>query len=213
VPSAEIAPDHRVAAETTAPDHRVAAETTAPDHRVAAETTAPDHPVAAETTAPDHPAAVADPMAPDHPAGVEVGDPTGAAEAAAPDHPASVAADRPLPIAATAARGAVADDDFAALAEAQAAVLRAWHAVGGEIAGLGRCANDLAAHAAIEMLGVKSITDALQINVRFAGESFDDWLERSARLSELAIALAAETSRPILAFLGRGWVRAVGLTS
>jgi hypothetical protein len=174
---------------------------------------APDHPAAAEATAPDHPATVAEPMAPDHPALVAVGDPTEAAEAAAPDHSASAPADGQLPVAATAVRSAVADDAFAALAEAQAAVARAWHAVGGEIAELGRCANDLAAHAAIEMLGVKSIAEALQINARFAGESFDGWLERSARLSELGIALAAETSRPILAFLGRGWIRTVGLTS
>jgi hypothetical protein len=190
----------------------------APDHSAPADSAAvaAEHPaVPSAAIAPQQPTANAEPPAPDHPAADAVGDPAAAAEAAetmAPDHAASAAAARPLPAAATAGRSAVADDAFAALAEAQVAVARAWNAVGGELAGFGRCANDLAAHAAIEMLGAKSIADALQINARFAGESLDGWFEHSVKLSELGAALAAESSQPIVAFLGRGWIRAVGLT-
>ncbi len=96
-------------------------------------------------------------------------------------------------------------DVFAALAESQAVLARGLEALSNEMAGLARSEIDAAARSATEMLGVRTLVDAIEVNAGFARSSFDSWLESSARLSELGVTLAAEASRPLLAQLGKGW--------
>jgi hypothetical protein len=98
-----------------------------------------------------------------------------------------------------------------ALVASQAAAARGWEAISDELAGLARTGIDIAAHAATEMLGVKTISDACKVNASFARKSFDSLLDGSAKLSRLGIKLAAESSRPILTQFGEGWIRAVRL--
>jgi hypothetical protein len=106
------------------------------------------------------------------------------------------------------ARGKLADfgsETFAAIEESRAAVARGFDALSEEMAGLARYGIDTAARTAIEMLAVKTFSDAIAVNTSFARASFDNWLGGSAKFSELGIKLAVESSRPFLARLGKSW--------
>jgi hypothetical protein len=130
--------------------------------------------------------------------------------ASAPFEPEPAAASVPE---AAASEGAnpVRREAVEALVESQAAAARGWEAISDEIAGLARTGIDIAAHAATEMLGVRTVSDAYKVNASFARKSFDNLLDGSAKLSRLGVKLAAESSRPILTQFGEGWIRAVRL--
>jgi hypothetical protein len=58
------------------------------------------------------------------------------------------------------------------------------------------------------MLGVKTLSDAMEVNTGFARSSFDTLVGGSAKLSELGVKLATEASQPLLTQLGRSWIKA-----
>jgi hypothetical protein len=111
------------------------------------------------------------------------------------------------PAAATAA--APSDDMFAygqqswaALAEAQAAAVRGFEALLGEMTTFTRSEMAAAANSATAMLGVKNFTEAVEVNLGYARRSFDALIGSAAKMSEIGAKVAAETSKPILSRLG-----------
>jgi Phasin protein len=96
-------------------------------------------------------------------------------------------------------------ESFAAIEEFRAATTRGFDALSEELAGLARCGMDTAARTAIDMLAVKTLSDAIAVNSCFARASFDNWLESSAKLSELGMKLVVESTRPFLARLSKNW--------
>jgi hypothetical protein len=97
---------------------------------------------------------------------------------------------------------------FAALVQSQKAVARGLEALTAEMTGLAISGIDVAARTATDMLGVKTLSDAMEVNVGFTRSSFDTLLGGSAKLSELGVKLATEASQPILTQLGRSWIKA-----
>jgi hypothetical protein len=55
------------------------------------------------------------------------------------------------------------------------------------------------------MLGIKTLSDAIEVNAGLTCSSFDALVGGSARLSELGIKLTAETSKPLISQLGKTW--------
>jgi hypothetical protein len=99
-------------------------------------------------------------------------------------------------------------DDFTALAQSQAALARGLEALSAEMAGLALSGIDTAARTATKILGVKTLSDAIEVNAGFACSSLDALLGGSAKLSEIGVKLATETSQPILTQFGKGWIKA-----
>jgi hypothetical protein len=97
-------------------------------------------------------------------------------------------------------------ETLAALAQSQAALARGLEAISAEMAGLALSGIDTAARAATRMLGIKTLSDAIQVNASLTCSSFDALVGGSARLSELGVKLAAETSQPFFSQLGKAWV-------
>jgi hypothetical protein len=95
-------------------------------------------------------------------------------------------------------------DAFAALVQSQTALARGLEAMSVEIAGFALSGIDTAARAATKMLGVKTLSDAIEVNAGFACSSLDALVGGSAKLSELGVKLATETSRPFL----HSWAKA-----
>ena len=89
--------------------------------------------------------------------------------------------------------------------ESRAAVARGFDALSEEMAALARSGIDTVTRTAIEMLAVKSFSDAVAVNASFARASFDNWIGGSAKFSELGVKLAVESSRPFLTHLGESW--------
>src|SRR5262245_1283611 len=102
---------------------------------------------------------------------------------------------------------------FAALVEAQAAVARGLEELSAELARLARSGIDAAARTATDMLAVKTLSDAIEVNAGFTRTSLEALVGGSAKVSELGARLAAEAFQPILTQLGKGWVRAVRFAS
>lgn len=92
-----------------------------------------------------------------------------------------------------------------AVEESRAAMARGFDALSEEMAGLARSGIDTVTRTAIEMLAVKSFSDAIAVNASFARASFNNWIGGSAKFSELGVKLAVESSRPFLAHLGERW--------
>jgi len=97
---------------------------------------------------------------------------------------------------------------LAALVQSQTAVARGLEALGAEVAGLAFSRIDAAARTATDMLAVKTLSDAIELNAGFTCSSIDALVDGSAKLSELGAKLLTEASQPILAQLGRGWSKA-----
>jgi hypothetical protein len=100
---------------------------------------------------------------------------------------------------------------FAAFVQSHAAVARGLEALSAELAGLALSGIDAAARSATDMLAVKTLSDAIEVNAGFTRSSFDALVGGSAKLSELGAKLAAEASQPILTQLGKSWIRATRL--
>jgi hypothetical protein len=98
-------------------------------------------------------------------------------------------------------------ETLAAFARSQAALARGLEALSAEMAGLALSGIDTAARAATKMLGVKTLSDAIDVNTGFTRSSFDALVGGSARLSELGVKLAAETSQPLFSQLGKAWIK------
>ena len=99
-------------------------------------------------------------------------------------------------------------DAFAALAQSQAAWARGLEALSVEMAGLALSGIDTAARTATKMLGVKTLSDAVEVNAGFTCSNLDTLVGSSAKLSGIGVKLAAEASQPILTELGKSWVKA-----
>jgi hypothetical protein len=97
---------------------------------------------------------------------------------------------------------------FDAVVESQAAVARGLEELSAELARLARSGIDAAARSATDMLAVKTLSDAIEVNAGFTRTSLDALVGGSAKLSELGARLAAEASQPILTQLGKGWLKA-----
>jgi Phasin protein len=95
-----------------------------------------------------------------------------------------------------------------ALGQSQAALARGLEALSAELAGLALSGMSNLAHTATKMLAVKTLSDAIEVNAGFTCSSFDALVDGSAKLSELGVKLAAETSQPLLSQLCRGWNKA-----
>ena len=100
---------------------------------------------------------------------------------------------------------------FAALVKSQTALARGLEAMSVEVTGLAISGIDTATRTATDMLGVKTLSDAIEVNAGFTRSSFDTLVGGSAKLSELGMKLATEASQPILTQLGKSWVKAARL--
>ena len=116
---------------------------------------------------------------------------------------------------AAAAKGPSSDDltdfgreAFAALVQSQTAMARGLEALTAEMTGIAISGIDVAARTATDMLGVKTLYDAIEVNAGFTRTSFDTLVGGSAKLSELGVKLATEASQPILTQLGKSWIKA-----
>ena len=98
------------------------------------------------------------------------------------------------------------DDAFAAIEEARAALARGFDALSDEILGLARCGIASSARTAIEMLSVKTFSDAITVNSSFARASFDNWFDGSAKFTEVGVKLVVESARPFLTRLSKSWI-------
>jgi hypothetical protein len=99
-------------------------------------------------------------------------------------------------------------DASAALAQSQAALARGLEALSAEMAGLALSGMNVLARTATKLLAVKTLSDAIEVNAGFTCSSLETLVGGSAKLSELGVKLAAETSQPLLGQLARGWSRA-----
>jgi hypothetical protein len=97
---------------------------------------------------------------------------------------------------------------FAAFVQSQTAVARGLEALSAELTGLAFSGIDAAARTATDMLAVKTLSDAIEVNAGFTRSSFDALVGGSVKLSELGAKLAAEASQPILTQLGKSWIKA-----
>jgi len=96
---------------------------------------------------------------------------------------------------------------FAALLQSQTAMARGLEALSAELTGLALSGIDAAARTATDLLAIRTLSDAIEINAGFGRSSFDALVGSSAKLSELGAKLAAEASQPIMAQLGKGWIK------
>lgn len=96
-------------------------------------------------------------------------------------------------------------DPAAALAESQAALARGLEALSAEMAGLALSGMDVLARTATKLLAVKTFSDAMEVNAGFTCSSLEALVDGSAKLSELGVKLATETSQPLFGQLTRGW--------
>ena len=95
---------------------------------------------------------------------------------------------------------------IATLAQSQAALARGLDALRAEMAGLALSGMDTAARTASKMLGIRTLSDAIEVNAGFTCNSLDALVGGSARLSELGIKLVAEASEALCSQFGRGWI-------
>jgi hypothetical protein len=99
-------------------------------------------------------------------------------------------------------------ETFAALVQSQTVVARGLEALSAELAGLALSGIDAAARSATDMLAVKTLSDAIEVNAGFTRSGFEALVGGSVKLSELGAKLAAEASQPILTQLGKNWIKA-----
>ena len=137
-------------------------------------------------------------------------EPVASAPTEAPPKPAPAPSPAPVvvaprPVAAANDVFAYGQQAWAALAEAQAAAARGFEALVGEINTLTRSEIAAAADSATAMLGVKTLADAVEVNLGYARRSFDALVGSTAKLSEIGVKAATDASRPLLTRFGSGW--------
>ena len=102
-------------------------------------------------------------------------------------------------------------DAGAALAQSQAALARGIEALSAEMAGLALTGINVLARTATNLLAVKTLSDAIEVNAGFTCSSLEALVGGSAKLSELGMKLATETSQPLFGQLARRWSKAARL--
>ena len=102
-------------------------------------------------------------------------------------------------------------DAGAALAQSQAALARGLEALSAEMAGLALTGMNVLARTATNLLAVKTLSDAIEVNAGFTCSGLEALVGGSAKLSELGMKLATETSQPLFGQLARRWSKAARL--
>jgi hypothetical protein len=90
------------------------------------------------------------------------------------------------------------DDFWLAFVEAQTALARGLEEIVVEAAARTRSGMAAAADAAVTLLGVKTFSEAVEINAALARQGVDAMIEGSARLSEIGNNALSAASRPVL---------------
>jgi hypothetical protein len=90
-----------------------------------------------------------------------------------------------------------AEADVAAIARANAALVKGIEAMGQEVAGLAQQNMTQAVDAARALVGVRTIADLVAINRNLAQATLDSVVAKSARLSEIGIRVASEALVPL----------------
>jgi hypothetical protein len=110
-----------------------------------------------------------------------------------------------LPATVTAADPGVERDMFAVIAESRAALARAVESMSDELASYARHSIDASANTAIQLLAVTTWSDAVAVNAKFARTTYDQWLDSTAKVSELGVKLAYESAKPLMSRFERIW--------
>jgi hypothetical protein len=97
------------------------------------------------------------------------------------------------------------DDPWTAFTEAQAVLGRGFEEIVGEIAGMTRSGIAAVADAAVDLLGVRTFSEAVEINALLARRGIDAMIDGSAKLSEIGVKAVSEASQPMLSRLGESW--------
>ena len=87
---------------------------------------------------------------------------------------------------------------YEAVGESRGVLVHGIESLSDEFATLARQSIDTTAHAAIQMLGVKTWADAVAVNTRYARISCDHWLDGALKVMDLGVKVAFEASRPFL---------------
>lgn len=90
-----------------------------------------------------------------------------------------------------------ADDPWAAVAEAQAALARGCAAAAVEMTGMTGSGIAAAGDAAIALFGATTLSEAVEISAGLTLRGIDAVIEASARLSAIGVKVVREVSRPI----------------
>jgi len=96
------------------------------------------------------------------------------------------------------------EDPWTAFAEAQAVLARSFEEIAVEVAGMTRTGIAAAADAGLALLGVRTFSEAVEINASLARRGVDAMIDGSAKLSEIGVKAVSDASRPILSRLGEG---------
>ncbi len=96
-----------------------------------------------------------------------------------------------------------ADQAWAGLTEAQAALARGFEQVAVEMTGVTRKGIMAATDAALALLGARTLAEVIEINAGLARRGIDTAFEGSAKLSEIGVKIFADASRPLLNSIGR----------
>lgn len=110
-------------------------------------------------------------------------------------------------IASAAARPQIdsLDDPWTAFADAQAVLARGFEEIATAVTGMTRSGIAAAADAAVALIGVRTFSEAVEINAALARREVDAMIEVSARLSEIGLKAVSEASQPILSRFGGPW--------
>ena len=140
---------------------------------------------------------------------------TASAPPAAPAEPvAEVIAEPPAPVAQAALEivpklaeppADSVNDPWAAFTEAQAVLGRGFEEIAVEVAGMTRSGIAAVADAALALFGVRTLSEAVEINALLARRGIDAMIDGSAKLSEIGVKAVSEASQPIVSRLGEGW--------
>lgn len=135
--------------------------------------------------------------------------PAAAAPASVPDTPPTAevvltqptAVAEPTPVIVSASAKPPADsvgDSWSAFAEAQAVLARGFEEFVAEVTGRAGSGIAAAADAAVALIGVRTLSEAIEINATLARRTLDAMIEGSTKLSEIGVKAVSEASRPVL---------------
>lgn len=78
-------------------------------------------------------------------------------------------------------------------------LVKGFEKIGQEVADFGKTASEKQMAAAKQIMGVKNVQEAIELQTGFAREAFDKWVAESTKLSEMAVKVANESAEPIQA--------------
>jgi hypothetical protein len=88
-------------------------------------------------------------------------------------------------------------DTFAAVTKSNLALSEGLQAIGHEILAYATSSLESASQTATALLGAKTLDEVIQLNSDLARSALGTLVERSAKLSEMGVALASETFAPL----------------